>query len=116
MGALRETLSQLFTNNRRQHRRQRRKYDTVVRDEGWREVFHGKTLDVSRGGAKLRGFPKSKGVFEGQRVTVEFLLVPKDITIVAQRAPVKGRVVRAQEQDGATLLGIKFDRSLGGDN
>ncbi|MFO8013191.1 MAG: PilZ domain-containing protein [Phycisphaerae bacterium] len=114
MGALLESLTQLFTNNRRQHRRQRRKYDTIVRDEGWREVFHGKTLDVSRGGAKLRGFPRSKGVFDGQAVTVEFLLVPKDISAVAKRAPVRGRVVRVQEQDGETLLGIKFDQPLAG--
>ena len=112
MRGLLESLSNLFSDNRRLHRRQRRKYDTVVRDEGWREVFHGKTLDVSRGGAQLSGFPKATGVFEGQVVTVEFLLVPRDVTIVAQRAPVHGRVVRVQERYGETLLGVKFDRSL----
>jgi len=116
VGALLESLAQLFTNNRRLHRRQRRKYDTIVRDEGWREVFHGKTLDVSRGGARLSGFPKATGVFNGQAVTVEFLLVPKDVTIVAQRAPVHGRVVRVYERNGETMLGIKFDRSLPEDN
>jgi len=107
-----ETLSRLFTNNRRRHRRQRRRYDTLVRDEGWREVFHGKTLDVSRGGARLSGFPKATGVFESQAVTVEFLLIPKDVTVVAQRATVHGRVVRVQERRGETLVGIRFDTTL----
>jgi len=112
VGAVLETLSRLFTNNRRVHRRQRLKYDTIVRDEGWREVFHGKTLDVSRGGTKLSGFSKATGVFEGQEVTVEFLLIPKDVTVVAQRAPVHGRIIRVQERPGETILGIKFDRML----
>ena len=112
MGPVLETLARLFTNNRRQHHRQRRKYDTIVRDEGWREIFHGKTLDVSRGGSKLSGFPKATGIFEGQPVTVEFLLVPKDVTVVAQRAPVHGRVVRVQERSSEILVSIKFDKTL----
>jgi c-di-GMP-binding flagellar brake protein YcgR len=114
VGALLESLTKLFTSNRRQHRRQRRKYDTIVRDEGWREVFHGKTLDVSRGGAKLSGFPKGTGVFDGQVVTVEFLLIPKDVSVVAKRAPVRGRVIRVHEQSGETFLGVKFDEPLPG--
>jgi len=112
VGPVLETLTRLFTNNRRRHHRQRRKYDTIVRDDGWREIFHGKTLDVSRGGARLSGFPKATGVFEGQAVTVEFLLIPKDVTVVAQRAPVHGRVVRVQERSGETRVGIKFDKVL----
>ncbi len=107
-----ETLTRLFTNNRRRHSRLRRKYDTIVRDDGWREVFNGKTLDVSRGGAKVMGFPKGTGVHRDQEVTVEFLLIPKDVTVVAQRAPVRGRVIRVDEREDEFVLAIKFASTL----
>jgi hypothetical protein len=110
-----KALTRLFTDNRRRHQRLRRKYDTLVRDEGWREVFHGKTLDISRGGARIMGFPKGRGVLDGQKVTIEFLIIPKDITQVAQRAPVPGRVVRVMEREDEFLLAVKFDESLPGE-
>jgi len=114
VGPVLETLTRLFTSNRRRHNRLRRKYDTIVRDDGWREIFHGKTLDVSRGGAKVMGFPKGTGVHESQKVTVEFLLIPKDVTVVAQRAPVHGRVIRVDEREDEFVLAVKFDSILPG--
>jgi len=112
MGATLEAIARLFTRNRREHTRHRRKYDTIVRDEGWREVFRGKTLDISCGGARISGFPAATGVHGGQKVTLEFLLVPKDVAQVAERAPVASRIIRVDEREDAFVLAVKFDESL----
>ena len=112
MGPKLQALTRLFTSNRRRHSRLRRTYDTVIRDDGWRAIFHGKTLDISQGGAKVMGFLKGTGVHNGQQVTVEFLLIPKDVTVVALRAPVHGRVIRVDERADECLVAIKFDSTL----
>ncbi|MBL7139937.1 MAG: PilZ domain-containing protein [Planctomycetes bacterium] len=113
MSAILGFLNRYLSSNRRQHRRLRRKYDTIVRDEGWREVFRGRTLDISAGGAKVTGFAHGIGVFEGQKVTVEFLIIPKDVARVSQRAPVSGRIIRLYESEEETTMGVIFDRPLG---
>ena len=113
MSPILEILNRVLSINRRRHKRLRRKYDTIVRDEGWREVFRGRTLDISAGGAKVTGFAHGTGVFEGQRVTVEFLIIPKDMARVSQRAPVSGRIIRLSDSEDETTMGVIFDRPLG---
>jgi len=107
------SLTRHVVGNRRRHRRQHHKYDTIVRDEVWREVFRGSTVDLSISGAKLSGFPAHTGVFEGQNVTIEFLLVPKEIDKVAQRVPMPAHVCRVVEKDDEYVIGVMFDRQLG---
>jgi len=112
VGLILDMLNRCLASNRRRHKRLRRKYDTIVRDEGWREVFRGRTIDISAGGAKVTGFVCRTGVFEGQKVTVEFLIIPKDMARVSQRAPVPGRIVRLTDTEDETTMGILFDRPL----
>ena len=112
MGTILDTLTRRLAGNRRRHRRQRRKYDTVVRDEAWREVFRGWTVDVSPTGAKLAGFPAQVGVLEGQDVTLEFLLVPKNVDQIARRVPVPSHVVRVEEQGDNYTIAVMFNKVL----
>jgi hypothetical protein len=90
------------------------KYDTIVCDEIGREVFRGFTTDLSRSGARIAGFPAGLGISEGQQVRVEFLLLPKDCTKVANRAPVTGRVVRVEETADRSTVAVAFHRPLPG--
>ena len=113
MSPILDFLNRYLTANRRRHKRLRRKYDTIVRDQGWREIFRGRTIDISAGGAKITGFAHGSGVFEGQKVTVEFLIIPKDVARVSQRAPVPGRIVRLTDTEEETTMGVLFDRPLG---
>lgn len=112
MGTILDTLTRHLAGNRRHHHRQRRKYDTVVRDEAWREVFRGWTVDVSPTGAKLAGFPAHTGVLEGQDVTLEFLLVPKNIDQIARRVPVPSHVVRVEERGDDYIVAVMFNKAL----
>jgi len=112
VGTLLGGLTRHVVGDRRRQRRQRIRYDTVVRDESGHEVFRGHTVDMSRTGSKLRGFPARTGVFEGQNVTVEFLLIPKDVAKVAQRVPVAAYIVRVQEKADEYVLGIAFKRPM----
>jgi len=114
MGVALDSITRLLGKNRRRHVRHRRKYDTIVRDEGWREVFRGKTLDVSCGGARIAGFPAATGVHSTQKVTIEFLLIPKDEARVAERASVPGHIIRVDEREDAFILAVEFDETLSG--
>lgn len=107
------SLTRHVVGNRRRHRRLHHKYDTIVRDEISREVFHGSTVDLSVSGAKLSGFPAHTGVFEGQNVTVEFLLVPKEIDKVAKRVPIPAHVCRVEEKADEYVIGVMFNQQLG---
>ena len=112
MGTLLKTLTRRLSGNRRQAHRQRRKYDTIIRDEAWREVFRGQTVDVSPMGAKLAGFPAKTGVQEGQDVTLEFLLVPKNVAQIARRVPVPSQVVRVEEHEDNYIIAVRFEKAL----
>lgn len=112
MGIILDTLTRHLAGNRRRYRRQRRKYDTVIRDQAWREVFRGWTVDVSTTGAKLAGFPAHVGVVEGQDVTLEFLLVPKNVDQIARRVPVPSQVVRVEERGDDYIIAVRFDKAL----
>jgi len=112
VGMILEALTRHLSSNRRRARRQRRKYDTIIRDESWREVFRGRTVDVSQTGTKLAGFPARTGVHEGQNVTLEFLLVPKNVDQIARRVPVHSHVVRVEEHGDEYIVAVKFDKAL----
>ena len=112
MGILFDAVTRHLASNRRRARRQRRKYDTIIRDEAWREVFRGWTVDVSQTGAKLAGFPAQKGGSEGQIVTLEFLLVPKNVDQIARRVPVQSTIVRVEEHGDDYIVAVKFDKAL----
>ncbi len=112
MGTLLKTLTRRLSGNRRQAHRQRRRYDTIIRDEAWREVFRGQTVDVSPMGAKLAGFPAKTGVHEGQDVTLEFLLVPKNVDQIARRVPIQSQVVRVEEHEDDYIVAVKFEKAL----
>jgi len=112
VGMILEALTRHLSSNRRRARRQRRKYDTIIRDEAWREVFRGRTVDVSQTGAKLVGFPARTGVHEGQHITLEFLLVPKNVDQIARRVPVHSEVVRVEERADEYIVAVRFDKAL----
>ena len=112
VGIILEALARHLSSNRRRAHRQRRKYDTIIRDESWREVFRGRTVDVSQTGAKLAGFPARTGVHEGQNVTLEFLLVPKNVDQIARRVPVHSEVVRVEERADDYIVAVRFDKAL----
>ena len=107
-----EALTRRVVGNRRRHPRRRQSYDTIVRDEHYQEIFHGRTLDISKSGAKLSGFPDGNGVRRGQQIRVEFLVVPKDMAKVAQRVPVSAQIIRVEEKEDDFILAVRFDRML----
>jgi len=99
-------------NNRRLNRRRHRVYDTVIRDEAGREVFRGKTVDISGTGAKITGFPTIADFARGQPVRVEFLVLPKSFNEPAKRKPIKARIVRVEEKLDDYLVAVRFDRPV----
>jgi len=105
-------LRRLMAGNRRHHRRRRLKYDTVVRDGQGIIVFQGKTNDLSRGGARITGYPSATGVYRNQMVRVDFLLVPKDVHQPSQRISVQGFVCRVDEQPEQFVIGVQFEHLL----
>jgi hypothetical protein len=104
------SLTRHVSNNRRLNRRRHVVYDTHVRDEAGREVFRGKTVNISGTGAKISGFPTSTDFFRGQAVLVEFLVLPKDSSEAARRRPVGARIVRIEEKEDDYLLAVRFDK------
>ena len=112
MGVLLDALTRHLSSNRRRARRQRRKYDTIIRDESWREVFRGQTVDVSQTGAKLAGFPAQTGIHEGQSITLEFLLIPRNVDQIARRVPVPSQVVRVEERGDDYIVAVRFEKAL----
>lgn len=109
-----ESLSRHVVGNRRRHPRRRLKYDVVVRDDIGREIFRGKSRDVSRSGVSILGLAAGLGISEGQDVRVEFLLLPKDVSRPAERAPVMGKVCRVAETDNGVRVAIMFERTITG--
>lgn len=107
-----EAIARNVVGNRRRDPRRREVYDTVVRNDVGREVFRGRTTDISRGGARLSGFPVDLGVSDNQQVVVEFLVVPKDVSKVARRVRVPAHVCRVHEEEDRYILAVRFDKPL----
>jgi len=108
-----QSLSRHMVGNRRRHRRRPLKYDTIVRDDIGRQIFRGYTTNLSQSGVKISGFVSGLGIAKGQHVRVEFLLLPRDCSRAASRAPVRGRVCRVDETDDAFTVAITFEVPLG---
>jgi hypothetical protein len=109
-----DSLSRHVVGNRRRHRRRPIKYDTILRDAAGREVFRGKTTNLSQSGAQISGFVSSVGIADGQRVLVEFLVLPRDCAQPAARAPVVAGVTRYEETPDTSVVAVIFDDPLGG--
>jgi len=109
-----DSLSRHMVGNRRHHRRRPIKYDTIVRDKAGRKIFRGKTTNLSQSGAKISGFVCGLGIADGQRVLVEFLVLPRDSAQPAARAPVHACVARYEETPDTSVVAVIFDDPLGG--
>ena len=109
-----EGLARHLLDNRRRHRRKRRNYNAVIRDQKEQVVFRGQAKDLSRGGAKLDGLPVKCGVCEGQRVLACFLLFPADPDEKAQWATFPAWVCRIEETENDFQVSVEFETPLAG--
>jgi hypothetical protein len=109
-----ENLARHLVDDRRSHRRKRQKYNAVIRNENEQVVFRGQAKDLSRGGAKLDGFPVKGGVCEGQRVLACFLLFPTNPDEQAQWATFPAWVCRVEETENDFHVAVKFETPLAG--
>jgi hypothetical protein len=107
-----DALTRQLVGNRRAHPRKRFVYDVTVRNEAGERIFRGKTINLSRAGAHLEGFPSGEGPSVGQDVLVEFLVVPKDSSLTSKIATRTARIWRIDGGEGAFSLAVKFDHEL----
>ena len=107
-------LARHLVDDRRSHRRKRRKYNAVIRNENEKIVFRGQAKDFSRGGAKLDGLPVKCGVCEGQRVLACFLLFPADPDEKSQWATFPAWVCRVEETENYCQVAVKFETLVAG--
>jgi len=109
-----ENLSRHLVDDRRRHRRKRRKYNAVIRNKNEQIVFRGQVKDLSRGGAKMDGLPVKYGVCEGQHVLACFLLFPADPDENAQWATFPAWVCRVEETENYFQVAAKFETPVAG--
>jgi hypothetical protein len=107
-----EGLTRRVVGNRRRHERKRRIYEVVIRDGTNRILFRGKTVNVSRSGARMTGMPATVGANLGQRVCAEFLILPKDVARIAKRVAVAATVWRIEEFPDEYNMVVQFEREL----
>jgi len=107
-----DALTRQLVGNRRAHHRKRFVYDVTVRDELGERIFRGKTVNLSRAGARLEGFPDGEGPSVGQDVLIEFLVIPKDLSLSPKIATRPARIWRIDGGEGAFSLAVKFEREF----
>lgn len=108
-----EALSRRFLGNRRRHQRQRQDYDTLVTNEKEEIVLRGRARDISQSGTRIRGLEVGPGLELGQRVCIEFLLLPKSLDALAEKAKIWGHVCRIDPaKTGALDVAVSFERFL----
>ena len=107
-----DALTRRLAGNRRAYHRKRFVYNVTVRDEAGERIFRGKTVNLSRAGAHLEGFPDGNGPSVGQDVLIEFLIVPKDLSLTPKSVAKPARIWRMDGDEGAFSLAIKFDREF----
>jgi hypothetical protein len=105
-----ESLTRHVMNNRRTQRRRRVQHDAVVRDPANQIIFRGRTKNISEGGVKIHGLPVGNGLEPGQRVRVEFLVVPKDAGQITRRPTCAGYILRVEDTDGDCSIAVVFDQ------
>jgi hypothetical protein len=98
--------------NRRRHRRKCRKYDMAITAADGRTVFRGRSLDLSKGGARVAGLPHNTGVVVGQAVRVEFTIVPGDCGENLHWLRLPGRISRFEERNGEFIVAVQFEDPL----
>ena len=110
MNAL-QSLARRIVGNRRQHKRKAMVYKTTLTNEVNQVLFQGKTLDISRSGARIVGLPVGEGPAMNELVVTEFLILPKDASKRAFKAAVPAYVCRIQENDDF-VVAVKFNQFL----
>jgi hypothetical protein len=101
-------------NDRRERRRKRVDYDTVVRSDAGELIFRGSAMDVCEGGVKIRGLPVRSGVEVGMHCRVQFLIVPKEWEPIVRRPEFGGAIVRIEDTDDEYKIAVAFDRPYDG--
>ena len=107
-----DALTRQLVGNRRTRHRKRFVYDVTVRNETGERIFRGKTVNLSRAGARLEGFPGGKGPSMGQDVLIEFLVIPKDSSQTSKVVTRSARIWRIDGGEGAFSLVVKFEREF----
>jgi hypothetical protein len=107
-----EGLLRQVVSNRRRHRRRRLVYETDLKNDRNQIIFRGKTIDISRSGARLVGLPVSAGAQEGDSVLVEITVPPQEVTGPMQRLYLSARIVRIDETVDSYSIGVIFDKEL----
>jgi hypothetical protein len=107
-----EGLLRQVVSNRRRHRRRRIVYETDLKNDRNQVIFRGKTVDISRSGARLVGLPINTGAQEGQVVLAEITVPPQELTGPIQRLCLKVRILRIDETDDSYAIAIIFDKEL----
>jgi hypothetical protein len=87
-------------------------YKTTLVNELNQVLFQGRTLDISRSGARIKGLPSGDGPEVNQLVRVDFLVIPRDSAKQAFKASVAAYVCRVDEVDDDTIVAVKFSRFL----
>jgi hypothetical protein len=106
------SLTRHVVGNRRRHSRKRHVYQTLLLNELQEVLFRGNTIDISRTGARLQGLPVGVGPKLGQRVRVEFLVIPRDPAQVSRRMAVYARIWRIEELTDRYAVVVRFSRTL----
>ena len=98
--------------NHRRHPRKCRKYDTAITTADGRTVFRGRSLDLSKGGARVAGLPHNTGVVVGQAVRVEFTIGTGDHGESLHWLRLSGRICRFEERNGEFIVAVQFEGLL----
>ena len=111
MNAL-QSLARRIVGNRRRHKRNPLVYKTTLMDELNQPLFQGKSLDVSRSGARLTGLPVGAGPTVNALVRVDFLVIPRDASKRAFKASVGGYICRVEDKNDDLIVAVKFNKFL----
>jgi hypothetical protein len=109
---LAETLLWKAAGNRRHHDRKRWVHSVTLLDKNQKVVFRGKTINLSRTGAKLAGFPAKEGLVLDQKVHARFALVPKDRLQPMKSVGMDAAICRVEQHEDDFAVAIKFVQPL----
>ncbi|MCX5685208.1 MAG: PilZ domain-containing protein [Planctomycetota bacterium] len=107
-----QSFARRIVGNRRRHKRKPIVYKTTLVDELGQSLFQGKTLDISRSGARIIGLPYGPGPALNQLVKAEFLVIPREASKRAFKASVPAYICRIEDNEDDFILAIKFNQFL----